>query len=316
MDDILVHAGISVNGTSTGTEERYLHKDHLESTETITDEAGAPATRMAFTPFGARRDNSWEDPSAAYQSTLPDLTFENTTKGFTGHEHLDGVGFIHMNGRMYDPEAGRFMSADSYVQFPEFSQSYNRYSYVLNNPLSHRDPSGEILPVVYYGAVIAWRACSAYDVVTNGVENVKTLADDNASLSDKGMAALDLGSRVIGTKKITEAAGAIASKGKWLANKLFGKGKSVQQNAKKIDNAASKAVGKDANTSNVGVKKLGDYGIARGQRGAIGDRGGAKKGGDFFEGAKYTDKVKRQMQQGDFHSFPESVKRLSGCRES
>ncbi|MDR7090662.1 hypothetical protein J2X05_002686 [Cellvibrio fibrivorans] len=47
-----------------------------------------------------------------------------------------------MNGRVYDPELGRFMSADPFVQAPYNSQSYNRYSYVFNNPLSFTDPSG------------------------------------------------------------------------------------------------------------------------------------------------------------------------------
>lgn len=47
-----------------------------------------------------------------------------------------------MNGRVYDPELGRFLSADPLVQSPHNSQSYNRYSYVFNNPLSYTDPSG------------------------------------------------------------------------------------------------------------------------------------------------------------------------------
>ena len=47
-----------------------------------------------------------------------------------------------MNGRIYDPTLGRFLQADPFVQAPTNSQNYNRYSYVLNNPLSHTDPSG------------------------------------------------------------------------------------------------------------------------------------------------------------------------------
>jgi len=64
---------------------------------------------------------------------------------FTGHEDLNGVGLIHMNGRVYDPELGRFLSADPNVQFSHDPQSFNRYSYVLNNPLSFTDPSGYFL---------------------------------------------------------------------------------------------------------------------------------------------------------------------------
>jgi RHS repeat-associated protein len=59
-----------------------------------------------------------------------------------GHEIVDGVGLIHMNGRVYDPEIGRFLSADPFVQDLGSLQSLNRYSYVLNNPLSYTDPSG------------------------------------------------------------------------------------------------------------------------------------------------------------------------------
>jgi RHS repeat-associated protein len=64
-------------------------------------------------------------------------------RGYTGHEHLDELGFVHMNGRIYDPLLGRFLSPDPLIQAAELLQNYNRYSYVLNNPLRHTDPSGE-----------------------------------------------------------------------------------------------------------------------------------------------------------------------------
>jgi RHS repeat-associated protein len=58
------------------------------------------------------------------------------------HEHLDEMGLVHMNGRIYDPLIGRFMSADPFLQAPGNLQSHNRYSYVMNNPLNLTDPSG------------------------------------------------------------------------------------------------------------------------------------------------------------------------------
>lgn len=73
---------------------------------------------------------------------MPSLYAANTKRGYTGHEHLEGAGLIHMNGRVYDPDIGRFLSPDPFIPQPTFSQSYNRYSYVLNNPLSYTDPSG------------------------------------------------------------------------------------------------------------------------------------------------------------------------------
>ena len=65
-----------------------------------------------------------------------------TGRGFTGHQHVDRLDLIHMNGRTYDPKLGRFMQADIVVQSPFDTQSYNRYSYLMNNPLNGRDPSG------------------------------------------------------------------------------------------------------------------------------------------------------------------------------
>jgi RHS repeat-associated protein len=65
--------------------------------------------------------------------------------GFTGHEMLNELNIIHMNGRIYDPTIGRFLQADPFIQAPKNSQSYNRYAYVLNNPLSYTDPSGYLI---------------------------------------------------------------------------------------------------------------------------------------------------------------------------
>ena len=64
-------------------------------------------------------------------------------RGYTGHEMLNDFDIINMNGRLYDPVLGRFLSPDNFVQMPDNAQSYNRYSYCLNNPLKYTDPSGE-----------------------------------------------------------------------------------------------------------------------------------------------------------------------------
>lgn len=71
-------------------------------------------------------------------------------RGYTGHQHLlDMLGLINMNGRMYDPNLGRFLSPDNYIQSPYNPQNYNRYSYCLNNPLKYIDPSGEIFGTLF-----------------------------------------------------------------------------------------------------------------------------------------------------------------------
>ena len=63
--------------------------------------------------------------------------------GYTGHEYLDVFAIINMNGRVYDPWLGRFLSPDNFVQDPGFSQNFNRYAYAYNNPLKYSDPDGE-----------------------------------------------------------------------------------------------------------------------------------------------------------------------------
>lgn len=73
---------------------------------------------------------------------LDAIVGSKTDRGYTEHEHLDEIGVIHMNGRIYDPLIGRFMSADPTVQIPYNLKSSNRYSYVWNNPLKLFDPTG------------------------------------------------------------------------------------------------------------------------------------------------------------------------------
>jgi len=73
---------------------------------------------------------------------LADIAQDAIRLGFTGHEHDDQVGLVNMKGRLYDAELGRFISADPHVQNATDTQSYNRYTYVKNNPLSYTDPSG------------------------------------------------------------------------------------------------------------------------------------------------------------------------------
>lgn len=74
-------------------------------------------------------------------------------RGFTGHEHLLYFGLINMNGRMYDPFTSGFLSVDNYVQSPDYTQSFNRYAYCLNNPLKYTDPDGEFWNLVIGAAI-------------------------------------------------------------------------------------------------------------------------------------------------------------------
>jgi len=125
------------NGSPVAT--HYLTHDHQGSTDKLLDANGNVVVAESFAAFGRRRGASWSGmPTATELAAMA----ANTRDGFTGHEHLDNLDLIHMNGRVYDPHIGRFISADPYVTAPYFGQSLNRYAYVWNNPLSLVDPSG------------------------------------------------------------------------------------------------------------------------------------------------------------------------------
>lgn len=114
----------------------YFIKDHLGSLRALVDDAGRVIEKMAFDPWGKRRATG----AGRYHTVR---------QGFTGHEHLDGLDLVHMGGRVYSAMLGRFLSPDPNVQFAGYSQSHNRYSYVLNNPLRYIDPSGYFLGGVF-----------------------------------------------------------------------------------------------------------------------------------------------------------------------
>ena len=134
---IAVETASEAAGSSA--ELRYLHQDHLGSVDVVTNESGAVVERLSFGAFGERRvaqgSTTWQDSALALSSA-------ETRRGFTDHEQLDDFGLVHMNGRVYDPRLGRFLSPDPFVQFALSSQGYNRYTYANNNPLSFTDPSG------------------------------------------------------------------------------------------------------------------------------------------------------------------------------
>ena len=133
---------VTRSGTLNGlpaSSTSYFHNDHLGSIAAITNEAGAVVERLAFDPWGKRR---FVNPQPGKADALDAIVGVRTDRGYTGHEHLDEIGVIHANGRIYDPLIGRFMSADPFIQAAGELQNYNRYSYVLNNPLGLTDPSG------------------------------------------------------------------------------------------------------------------------------------------------------------------------------
>lgn len=128
-----------------------IGRDYLGSITHIATASGTLVAEYSYDPWGRLRNPATQ---AIYTpGTEPDLFLG---RGYTGHEHLTWFGLINMNARLYDPLLGRFLSPDPYVQAPDFTQNFNRYSYALNNPLRYRDVTGEFFILVYSWPFYRW----------------------------------------------------------------------------------------------------------------------------------------------------------------
>ena len=134
-----------------------IGRDYLGSITHVADYDGALVAEYSYDAWGRLRNPETLEVYAKGEE--PALIIGD--RGYTGHEHLIWFGLINMNARLYDPVTGRFLSPDPYVQMPDFTQNFNRYSYALNNPLKYTDLTGEYfgwddLVAILLGGVINW----------------------------------------------------------------------------------------------------------------------------------------------------------------
>jgi RHS repeat-associated protein len=127
--------GLETDQPNKTTELLWTHQDRLGSIVALTDSQGNLKDKLAFDSWGKRFN-------LIGTATPDDLKGAIDTKGYTGHEMLDELDLVHMNGRVYDPLVAKFVSADPILQDPMNGQSYNRFAYVLNNPTNLTDPTG------------------------------------------------------------------------------------------------------------------------------------------------------------------------------
>ena len=177
-------AGIYIN--DDGNSSFYsAYCDYQGSLLALTDINGVVKEKYAYDPWGNRRNPAlWKDADTRTKFIID--------RGYTLHEHLDALGLINMNGRVYDPLLGMFLSPDPYVQAPGNWLNYNRYGYCLNNPLIYTDPDGELwwLIPIAVGAVINW-ATNGADFTWEGLGyfGVGALAGASTLISITGVGA-------------------------------------------------------------------------------------------------------------------------------
>ncbi len=170
-------------------EKHFMQKDRLGSTTQILDVNGAKVATKGYDAFGKPRNgDDWSkmiDPALNFEElNASTLTTDVTKRGFTGHEHLDNFELIHMNGRMYDFNNGRFLSVDPFIQGVT-SQAINPYSYIGNNPLSGTDPTGYLAEFCGHGGSCEDLAKDVKSIELNkeSGEITAVTADDRVSLS-------------------------------------------------------------------------------------------------------------------------------------
>jgi len=182
------HLG-SDTATFDSSSQLQAQRGHLKAGEVQKSE------RQSYDAWGARRDGETWAPAAGHLGqAVPGQPSEerlgsNVPRGYTGHEMLDDVGLIHMNGRLYDAALGRMCAADRDVQAPDLAQNYNRYSYVLNNPMNATDPSGHnwfkkiigIIIAVIIAVIIAIVAVWALGLLLQAMGSVVGLAAGTSS---------------------------------------------------------------------------------------------------------------------------------------
>jgi RHS repeat-associated protein len=202
-DGVLLASRQPDANASSGVSTYHYHVDHLGTPRQVTNSASVIIGGHDYLPFGPEVTRTTINEPA-----LQDLKF-------TGHERdeaRDRPPIDYMHARYYEPRLGRFLSVDPTWESADLGtpQSWNRYSYVRNNPVNMTDPDGKvpIVPIVmgllWLGdkAYAAYEARQDYKAVKSGQTTVTDVAQRRAIETTLGMAAGPLGR--LGGKAVTK----------------------------------------------------------------------------------------------------------------
>jgi len=141
-----VYQGGRLLATVDDGQVRHLHPDHLGTPRLVTDGQGGEVSRHTYYPFGEE-----VFPGSGVDQTVrrrdETLRFAGQERDLNGESAadpaVDDLDYVH--ARYYSPFYGRFLSVDQKSGSPSDPQSWNRYAYVLGNPVRLVDPTGEIV---------------------------------------------------------------------------------------------------------------------------------------------------------------------------
>ena len=269
-----------------------------------------PATH-AFASYGPLPGSDEEEESR----TTATVSSPVLHRGYCGHEHLEQFGLINMNARLYDPFTGRFYSPDPYVQMPDFSQSFNRYAYCLNNPLKFKDQNGESVFLTILAVTAVSMLVDYGFQVFNNWQASKT--DDTITRNDiwfKKIDWFDVGLTGI-ISGLTAGFGASLQAGKsiggiglwWLKNQnLIKAGEIILSSALDITGDGWQNVSFNDFVMRTAVG-ISTYAISSELTDYLAKPKSIDNAADFFEGAEFSDKVLSQMKTDSYHGFPSIV---------
>ena len=206
-------------GPSTDTGTKYMFADGLGSTRLETDANGGSVRCMDYAPFGLELPAAMGGRGSCYATqSYPSGTPDSLDVKFTGRKRDAETGLDFFGARYFSAAQGRFTSVDPAFESEnvENPQSWNRYSYVYNRPLTHTDPDGrcpQCLPALgvgIAGGAVSAGAAAFYDWYTTG--NVS--ARDVGAAFAGGFVAGGLPVLTLGTSLVAETEfGTIAAVG-------------------------------------------------------------------------------------------------------
>jgi RHS repeat-associated protein len=145
VKDSAVKKYYSIAGMMVATQDasglQYLLTDHLGSTVAVTNSSGTLTSQQRYLPFGGTR-------------AIPNSPILGTDYGYTGQRLLDSGmgGIMDYKARFYSVGLGRFLQPDTIIPDNANPQSWNRFSYVQNQPIIYSDPDGHV-PFLLLAAV-------------------------------------------------------------------------------------------------------------------------------------------------------------------
>jgi RHS repeat-associated protein len=160
----------------------YMLADHLGSTSLVTDTNGNRTSELRYKPWGETRFSFGTMPTKYTFTGQFSYTDDPSTP------QAEGFGLMYYNARWVDASLGRFTQADAVIPSPGYSQAYDRYAYVYNNPVIYNDPTGHF---VCTGTNPNWpEGQTCYDVIQSWLDFLYQYGgEEGKALVEKFMAA-------------------------------------------------------------------------------------------------------------------------------